>query len=153
MSKPVRVRTLSDTEGRQLQRIVRRGSGKSDNSVVKWRRALVVLASGGGNDVAVIARMVQTSPDRVREMIHRFNELGMASLDPAWAGGRPRRITTTERELIVSSARARPVTLGQPFTRWSLRKLAQYLATKRGPRVTVSTERLRQILAEGDITF
>jgi transposase len=153
MSTPVRVRRLTDAEGRELQRIVRRGSGKSDNSVVKWRRALVVLASGGGNDVAVIARMVQTSPDRVREMIHRFNEKGMASLDPAWAGGRPRRITTTERELIVSSATARPAALGQPFTRWSLRKLQRYLATKKGPRVTVSTERLRQILAEEDITF
>jgi transposase len=153
MSKPVRVRRLTDAEGRELQRIVRRGSGKSDNSVVKWRRALVVLASGGGNEVAVIARMVQTSPDRVREMIHRFNELGMASLDPAWAGGRPRRITTTDRELIVSSATARPETLGQPFTRWSIRKLQGYLAQKRGQRVVVSAERLRQILSEEEITF
>lgn len=153
MSKPVRVRRLTDAEGRELQRIVRRGSGKSDNSVVKWRRALVVLASAGGNEVAVIARMVQTSPDRVREMIHRFNELGMASLDPAWAGGRPRRITTIDRELIVSSATARPETLGQPFTRWSIRKLQGYLAQKRGPRVVVSAERLRQILSEEQITF
>jgi transposase len=153
MSKPVKVRRLTDAEGRQLQRIVRRGGGKSDSSVVKWRRALVVLASAGGNEVAVIARMVQTSPDRVREMIHRFNELGMASLDPAWAGGRPRRITTTDRELIVSSATARPESLGQPFTRWSVRKLQGYLATKRDHRVVVSTERLRQILAEEHITF
>ena len=153
MSKPVRVRRLTDAEGRELQRIVRRGSGKSDNSVVKWRRALVVLASAGGNDVAVIAGMVQTSPDRVREMIHRFNERGMSSLDPAWAGGRPRRITTTDRELIVSSATARPAALGQPFTRWSIRKLQDYLATKRGRRVAVSAERLRQILGEEHITF
>lgn len=151
MSKPVRVRRLTDVEGRELQRIVRRGSGKSDNSVVKWRRALVVLASAGGNEVAVIARMVQTSPDRVREMIHRFNEQGMKSLDPAWAGGRPRRITTTERELIVSSAKARPTSLGQPFTRWSIRKLCRYLATRH--KLVVSRERLRQILAEEEITF
>lgn len=96
MSTPVRVRGLTGAEGRQLQRIVPRGSGKSDNSVVKWRRALVLLAPAGGNDVAVIARMVQTSPDRVREMVHRFNELGMKSLDPAWTGGRPRRITTID---------------------------------------------------------
>jgi transposase len=117
---------------------------------VKWRRALVVLASAGGNDVAVIARMVQTSPDRVREMIHRFNEMGMKSLDPAWAGGRPRRITTTERELIVWSAKTRPSALGQPFTRWSIRKLGRFLATSG---VVVSRERLRQILAESEITF
>ena len=39
--------------------------------------ALVVLASAGGNDVAAIARLVHTSPDRVRHMIHAFNDKGM----------------------------------------------------------------------------
>ena len=151
MSTPVRVRRLSDHEGRLLQQIVRRGSGKSDNSVVKWRRALVVLASAGGNDVATIAKLVQTSPDRVREMIHRFNDKGLSALDPMWAGGRPRRITTSERAIIVSSATARPTALGQPFTRWSIRKLEHYLATRE--RLVVSRERLRQILAEEEITF
>ena len=95
MAERVRVRRLNDVQGKTLQRIVRRGGG-SEKSIVKWRRAMVVLASAGGNDVAAIARLVQTSPDRVREMIHRFNDLGMRSLDPQWAGGRPRLITTTE---------------------------------------------------------
>ena len=81
MATPVKVRRLSDEEGRQLQRIVRRGGGKTDKSIVKWRRALVALSSAGGNDVAVI------------------------------------------------------------------------LATRKGERVTVSRERLRQILAEEGITF
>ena len=153
MATPVKVRRLSDEEGRQLQRIVRRGGGKSDKSIVKWRRALVVLASAGGNDVAAIARLVQTSPDRVREMIHSFNDKGMGALDPQWAGGRPRRITTEERQLIIKTATKRPRSLGQPFTRWSVRKLAQYLATKKGKKVRISRERLRQILAEAKITF
>ena len=44
-----------------------------------------MLASAGGNDVAVIARLVHTSPDRVREMIHSFNDKTMK----AWTlGGR-----------------------------------------------------------------
>jgi transposase len=149
----VRVRRLSDEEGHQLQRIVRRGGGRSDKSIVKWRRAMVVLASAGGNDVAVIARLVQTSPDRVREMIHRFNEMGMRSLDPRWAGGRPRRITTAERQLIVKTATKRPRSLGRPFTCWSIRKLRDYLATKKGPTVVIGRERLRQVLAEERITF
>ena len=152
MAERVRVRRVSDVEGRELQRIVRRG-GKSDRSIVKWRRAMVVLASVGGNDVASIARLVQTSPDRVREMIHRFNDLGMRSLDPQWAGGRPRQIMTTDRELIVTTAKTRPVTLAQPFTHWSIRKLADYLATKKGPKVKVGRERLRQILIAEGITF
>jgi transposase len=152
MAERVRVRRLNDVEGRQLQQIVRRG-GKSDRSIVKWRRAMVVLASAGGNDVATIARLVQTSPDRVREMIHRFNDVGMRSLDPQWAGGRPRRITTTDRALIVKMAKTRPTKLRQPFTHWSVRKLADYLATKRGRKVLVGRERLRQILIAEGITF
>jgi len=152
MTKRVQVRRLNDAEGRQLQQIVRRG-GKTDRSIVKWRRAMVVLASAGGNDVAVIARLVQTSPDRVREMIHRFNDLGMRSLDPQWAGGRPRQITTTERALIVKTATTRPPKLGRPFTHWSIRKLADYLATKRGRKIRIGRERLRQILIAEGITF
>src|SRR3954447_2426137 len=139
MAERVRVRRLNDAEGRELQRIVRRG-GKSDRSIVKWRRAMVVLASAGGNDVATIARLVQTSPDRVREMIHRFNDLGMRSLDPRWAGGRPRRIRTADRVLIVKTARTRPTKLGRAFTHWSVRKLADYLAAKRGRKVVVGRE-------------
>ncbi|MGH9267974.1 MAG: helix-turn-helix domain-containing protein [Acidimicrobiales bacterium] len=102
----MKVRRLDDDEGRQLQRIVRRGGGKAQVSVVRYRRAMVVLASAGGNTVEVIARLVQTSPDRVREMIHRFNDMGMASLDPRWAGGRPRRITTEDEAFIVRRPRS-----------------------------------------------
>ena len=152
MAERVRVRRLNDAEGRELQRIVRRG-GKSDRSIVKWRRAMVVLASAGGNDVATIARLVQTSPDRVREMIHRFNDLGMRSLDPQWAGGRPRHITTNDRAVLVETAKTRPTVLGCPFTHWSIRKLVDYLATKKGPKVRISRERLRQILVAEGITF
>ena len=151
MAERVRVRRQNDAEGRELQRIVRRG-GKSDRSIVKWRRAMVVLASAGGNDVASIARLVQTSPDRVREMIHRFNDLGMRSLDPQWAGVRPRHITTSDRKVIVETAKARPPKLGCPFTRWSIRKLANYPATKQGGKVRIGRERLRQILAAEGIT-
>ena len=96
MAEGVRVRRLSHQEGQQIQRIVRRGGGMTDKSHVRWRRALVIHASAGGNAVPVIAQLVATSEDRVREMIHRFNELGMAALDPQWAGGRTRQITTDD---------------------------------------------------------
>src|SRR5215213_5445255 len=128
MADLVRVRRLTDDEGRRLQQLVRRGEGKGQASVVRYRRAMVILASAGGNTVPVIARLVQTSEDRVREVIHRFNELGLVCLDPHWAGGRPRRITTDDEQFIVETATTRPEKLRQPFTRWSVRKLAVYLA-------------------------
>ena len=115
--------------------------------MVRWRRASVVLASAGGNTVPVIARLAATSRDRVREVIHRFNDEGMASLDPRWAGGRPRRITTDDEDFIVEAATTRPEALGLPFTRWSLRKLAAYLGDNQTRVVKISAERLRQILA------
>ena len=140
-------------EGKQLQRIVRRGGGETDKSHVKWRRALVVHASAGGNTVSAIARLAATSEDRVREMIHRFNEMGMRSLDPQWAGGRPRRITTDDEAFIVETAKSRPEALGQPFTRWSLRKLVKFLADNDTQMVKLGRERLRQILNDHEVTF
>jgi transposase len=153
MSAPLRVRRLTDHEGRLITQIVRRGGGRSEKSIVKWRRALVVQASAGGNTVPVIARLVSTSEDRVREMIHRFNDMGIRSLDPQWAGGRPRRITTDDERFIVATATARPESLGQPFTRWSIRKLVAFLADNDQRVVVVSRERLRQILEANDVTF
>lgn len=120
---------------------------------MKWRRAMVVMASASGNSVPAIANLVQTSEDRVREMIHRFNDKGMASLDPQWAGGRPRQITTDDEAFIVTTATTRPEKLGQPFTRWSIRKLVAYLAQNEARVVTVGRERLRQILVANQVTF
>lgn len=153
MAEPVRVRRLSDEEGRKLQRLVRRGEGKGQASVVRYRRAMVILASAGGNTVPVIARLVQTSEDRVREVIHRFNEMGLVCLDPKWAGGRPRRITTDDETFIVETAKTRPEKLGRPFTRWSIRKLAAYLAENPVRRVRIGRERLRELLAKHKVTF
>jgi transposase len=155
MADPVRVRRLSDEEGRTLQRLVRRGErGKGGTtSVVRYRRALVVLSSAGGNTVPVIARLVQTSEDRVREVIHNFNRVGMKALDPQWAGGRPRLITTEDEEFIVAAAMERPEKLGRPFTHWSIRKLVDYLASNDRRVVKIGRERLRQILDKHGITF
>ena len=86
-------------------------------------------------------------------MIHRFNDMGMASLDPQWAGGRPRQITTDDERSSSRRPPTRPEKLGQPFTRWSLRKLAAYLAENDARVVTVGRERLRQLLAANAVTF
>jgi transposase len=129
--------------------MVRRGTG----STVRLRRAVIVLASAGGNTVPVIARLVQADEDSVRQVIHRFNEMGMASLDPRWAGGRPRQISPDDEAFIVATATTRPMKLGRPFTRWSIGKLADYLAANPDRIVLVGRERLRQLLRKHEITF
>jgi len=113
VAEPVRVRRLTDQEGQRLQRIVRRGSTNS----VRFRRAMMILASAGGNRVPVIAKLVAADEDTMREVIHRFNEIGLACLDPQWAGGRPRLLTPDQEDHVVATATTRPTKLGQPFTR------------------------------------
>ncbi|CAL9337976.1 hypothetical protein SUDANB176_00204 [Streptomyces sp. enrichment culture] len=70
MAEPVRVRGLTDQEGQKLQQIVRRGSTSS----VRYRRAMMLPASAGGNRVPVIAQLVQADEDTVRDVIPRFKE-------------------------------------------------------------------------------
>src|SRR5689334_21673883 len=148
MAEAVRARRLTDEEGRRLQQIVRRGKHES----IRVRRALIIMASASGTLVPAIARLVAADEDTVRDVIHAFNARGLAALDPRWAGGRPRLISDEDIEVIVAAARTRPEKPVQPFTRWSLRKLAGYLAARDRP-VRIGRERLRQILHERGISF
>ena len=112
---------------------------------------MIIMASASGTLVPAIARLVAADEDTVRDVIHLFTRR-------AW-----RRWTLSGREavpaspdddiqVIVTAARTRPEKLGQPFTRWSLRKLATYLAD--GPRpVRIGRERLRQLLHARGISF
>jgi transposase len=140
---------LTDQEGQRLQQIVRRGSTSS----VRYRRAMMLLASAGGNRVPMIARLVQADEDTVRDVIHRFNEIGLACLDPRWAGGRPRLLSPDDEDFVVATATARPAELGQPFTRWSLRKLVVCLRKVHGRIIRIGREALRRLLARRGVTF
>jgi transposase len=148
MAQPVRARRLTDEEGRRLQQIVRRGKHGS----MRVRRAMIIMASASGTLVPAIARLVAADEDTVRDVIHLFNAKGLAALDPRWAGGRPRLISDSDVDVIVAAATTRPEKLGQPFTCWSLRKLAAYLAARDRP-VRIGRERLRQILHARGISF
>jgi transposase len=149
MAEAVRARRLTDQEGQRLQQIVRRGKHGS----IRVRRAMIIMASASGTPVLAIARLVAADEDTVRDVIHLFNQKGLAALDPQWAGGRPRRISDEDVDFIVATATTRPEKLGLPFTRWSLRKLAGYLGRNPAGTVAVGRERLRQILHARQISF
>jgi transposase len=120
MAEPVRARRLTDQEGSRLQQIVRQGKHGS----VRVRRTMIIMASASGTPVPAITRLVAADEDTVRDVIHLFNQKGLAALDPRWAGGRPRLIGDEDIDRIVMAATTRPEKLGLPFTCWSLRKLA-----------------------------
>jgi transposase len=144
----IKVREISNEEGRRLLKTVRRSSG----SVVTWRRAQMVLLSAQGMDVAQIAEVAFTSPDRVREVLHNFNDDGFDSLYPKYAGGRPPTFTLPQRQAVKKVALARPQDHGLPFSTWSLAKLADFLVAE-GVVDDISHEGLRALLREEGVSF
>jgi transposase len=148
MAERVQVRDLTNDEGRKLLSIVRRGSG----SVVRWRRAQIVLWSAQRMDVPAIAKIAFTSEDRVRAVIHNFNDDGFDSLAPKYAGGRPPTFTLPQRREIKKIALSRPTDHGLPFSTWSLSKLAEFLVAE-GVVDDISHEGLRVLLREEGVSF
>src|SRR3954451_13535197 len=148
MAERVQVRDLTNDEGRKLLSIIRRGSG----SVLRWRRAQIVLWSAQRMDVPAIAKIAFTSEDRVREVIHNFNADGFDSLAPKYAGGRPPTFTLPQRREIKKVALSRPSDHDLPFSTWSLAKLAEFLVAE-GVVDDISHEGLRVLLREEGVSF
>jgi transposase len=148
MAERVLVRDLTNDEGRKLLSIVRRGSG----SVVRWRRAQIVLWSAQRMDVPAIAKIAFTSEDRVRAVIHNFNDDGFDSLAPKYAGGRPPTFTLPQRRELKKIALSRPTDHDLPFSTWSLSKLAEFLVAE-GVVDDISHEGLRVLLREEGVSF
>ena len=111
MAERVFVRDLAPQEGQKLLSIIRRGTG----SVLRWRRAQIVLWSAQHMPVAQTAEIAFTSPDRVREVIHNFNADGFDSLarsTPVAARRRSRcRNAKTSRRSRVATPRSRVAVL------------------------------------------
>lgn len=134
------VREITLAEGRKLQRIVRR-----DRNRIKVRRAQVVLASAQGSKAPQIAQRLYFTPQHIRTIIKEFNANGFDALVPKYGGGRTPTFSDEQRSLIVETALCPPDLLGQPFRRWSLAKLRDYVIAERIVE-SISLETIRQIL-------
>ena len=145
-SPEVFVRPVTMTEGQRLQRI-----GRTARDPVRLRRAIVVLMSAQGQAVPDIAHLLDCSQEYVRGVIHAFNDIGFAALDPKWSGGRPKAISEPAHRQICLIARCCPRDLGLAFSAWSLTKLAEYLAA--AGVAAISRESIRQILRAAGISW
>lgn len=112
----------------------------------------MVLLSAQGMDVAQIAEVAFTSEDRVRAVLHNFNDDGFESLYPKYSGGRPPTFTLPQRRAIKKIALSRPADHDLPFSTWSLAKLADFLVAE-GVVDDISHEGLRVLLREEGVSF
>ena len=111
-----------------------------------------VVVGASGWTSPPIAKIAFTSEDRVREVIHNFNDDGFDSLAPKYAGGRPPTFTLPQRQQIKKIALSRPQDHDLPFSTWSLSKLAEFLVAE-GVVDDISHEGLRALLREEGVSF
>jgi transposase len=146
MARPpsVFVRELSPDEGQRLRSLSRR-----HKQFPIRQRAQIVLASATGMAAAQIAQALYTDENQVRRVIREFNEDGMASLRPRTGGG---SATKSSDFRIVDAALARPGDLGEPGTRWTLRRLRRFLIRSKTV-ASISVEGLRRTLRRAGVTY
>lgn len=141
------IRELTRCEGRRLSDIL-----KTSRSAVMLRRAQVVAFSGQGMRASSIAEQLHLHEEYVRELIRRFNEGSFDALRQRKRTGRPRELEPEEVALVIEVATGRPKDFGMPFTTWSLRKLTEFLVSRRMVAKT-SANMLGRVLRENRVTF
>ena len=112
----------------------------------------MVPLSAQGMDVAQIAKVAFTSPDRVREVISNLNDDGFERLYPRYAGGRPPKFTLGGRRQVKKMALSRPGDHDLPVSTWSLPELAEFLVAE-GVVEDIGRPGPRRLLNEEGVPF
>lgn len=124
----VRVRTVSPPERRKLHRLKRQRTNQVNSS-----HARIILLSSGGVANRDIAQRVDRTPQWVRQIIHRFNDGGLAAIEwySFWqVRDTPRKFLADVVEQIAEVALSSPKAL-IGMTQWSLSKLRAYLLSQK----------------------
>lgn len=139
MSHPYFVRRLTARERREVEELVRRPP-----SVALFRRAKAVQLSADGWKTGEIAGIVDRDRSAVTRWLHRFDEEGLAALEPRKSSGRPPKADEVYQAELKEAANTNPSDLGYPFTRWSLDTLREHLKRKTG--IELDNSRVSRLL-------
>jgi transposase len=118
----------------------------SEGSPSLSRHARIVLARNEGRSLSEIAKVLDVDRATVRRWLIRFEQDGLRGLIHASTGKeRKRRFDDSIRDAVARLAMAAPAAVGEPFSRWSLRRLRSHVM-RRGIVRQISVEGLRQLL-------
>ncbi len=109
---------------------------------LRTRAQMVLLAAEQRLTASAIAQIVRESEETVRRWLKRYQAEGIAGLRDRHRGGAPAKVTGAYREQLLYAVRRHPRSLGQPYSLWTLQRLADYLAEQTGIRVEDETVRL-----------
>jgi transposase len=137
------LRPLTSTERTELERVGR--AQVAPVTVVVHAKALLAVAAGQTYTAA--ARTVGLrSGDSVAQLVARFNQSGLAAIEPRHGGGQPKRYTGAEQERILREVRREPDREMDRTATWSLTTLQRVLRQAPDGLPTVSTFTIWSVL-------
>jgi len=147
MRKPLEIAPLTAEEVEALEQLYR-----STKDVRQRTRAQMILLAGEQRMTApAIAKIVRENDQTVRNWLKRWMAEGIEGLKDRPMPGAPSKITKGYEEQLLFAVRRRPRSLGQPYSMWTLQRLADYLAEQTGIRASYETVRL--LLKAGEIVL
>lgn len=118
---------------------------------LRTRAQIVLLALEQHLRAPAIAAIVREDDQTVRNWLKRWAAEGIEGLKDRPMPGAPPKVTKAYEEQLLATVRLRPRSLGQPYSMWTLQRLADYMAEQTGIRVGYET--VRQVLKRGDIVL
>lgn len=110
---------------------------------------MILLALEQGMVASEIASIVRSCEQTVRNWIQRFNAEGIEGLKDRPCPRAPVKVTPEYQERLVAAVRRRPRALGQPYSLWTLQRLADFMAEETG--IRLSHEGVRLVLGKSGI--
>lgn len=108
---------------------------------LQQRAQMILLAAEKQMVAHEIATIVRKDEQTVRRWLRRYMAEGLEGLRDAPRPGGQIIVTDEYRARLVTTVRRRPRSLGQPYSMWTLQRLADYMAEETGIRVSDETVR------------
>ena len=147
MRKPLEIPAPTAAELEALDQLYR----TTKNVRLRTRAQMVLLAGEQRMTAPAIAAIVREDDQTVRNWLKRYLAEGIEGLKDRPMPGAPPKITPAYEEQVLAAVRRRPRSLGQPYSLWTLQRLADYMAEQTG--IRASDETVRQLLKKGEIVL
>ena len=118
---------------------------------IRTRAQMVLLACEQHLSAPAIAAIVREDDETVRRWLKRYLDMGIEGLQDRPRPGAAPKITKEFEEQLLEAVRHRPRSLEQPYSMWTLQRLANYVAAQTG--IQVSDETIRRLLTIHEIVF
>lgn len=145
--KPIEVRELKQKEIEELHTLY----DKTKDVRMRTRAQMILLSAEQNMRAQQIGQIVRKNEQTVRRWIKRYNAEGVNGLSDAPRPGAPGKVSPEYCDRVLNIVRQRPRALEQPYSLWTLARLADFMAEETGIRVSAVT--VRRILKEGDIVL